>query len=96
MATTNGDEALVKYIDDQWKTQLDSSEVVSYEVLLSFPSDDKTKSNLVEVYNETGAKTFTSRTSEIVYDEYMKAPDDIVPYYSAFAPAGVVQVYYWH
>lgn len=93
MATTAGDEALVKYIDELWKEQLDSSEVVSYEVLLSFPSDDQVNEpNVAEVYNETGHLTFTTRTSEIVYDEYMAAPQNIVPYYSAYAPAGTVEV----
>lgn len=93
MATTDGDEALVKYIDGLWKEQLDSSEVVSYEVLLSFPSEDQeNKPNVAEVYDQTGQVTFTTKTLEAVYDEYMKAPQNIVPYYNAYAPAGDVEV----
>lgn len=94
MATTDRDEELVKYIDTFWKDQLDSSEIVEYEILLSFPSDDQiNEPNVAEVYNETsGEVTFTTRTSEIVYNDYMAAPENIVPYFNAYAPAGDVTV----
>ncbi|XP_077975330.1 aminopeptidase NAALADL1-like [Styela clava] len=91
MATTPEDEALAKYIDDKWKEYLDESEIVTREFLMSFPSDDPTKKNIATVYNADGSVNMTTRTTEDVYDDYMKYPESIVQYYNAFGPPGTVQ-----
>uniref|UniRef100_W5MA49 Aminopeptidase NAALADL1 n=1 Tax=Lepisosteus oculatus TaxID=7918 RepID=W5MA49_LEPOC len=88
MATSSGDEQLVKYILDQWKdpiSGLDDAWKDTYKVYLSFPSD--TTPNRVTVVSPTDSVLFTSRLKEKNYTEDQLHPDVVQPY-AAYAPAG--------
>ena len=93
MATSPRDEELANYIRDQWESQIDEAYLTPYEIMHGFLSEDANKPNRVTVVDPTTYEiSFELRKSEIVYPEYMKDPETIVPYYSAFGPPGDVQV----
>ncbi|MBN3324171.1 NALDL protein, partial [Atractosteus spatula] len=88
MATSSGDEQLVKYILDQWKdpkSGLDDAWKDTYKVYLSFPND--TTPNSVTVVSPTDSVLFTSRLKEKNYTEDQLHPDVVQPY-AAYGPAG--------
>nr|XP_018669452.1 N-acetylated-alpha-linked acidic dipeptidase-like protein [Ciona intestinalis] len=91
MATSPRDEELANHIQALWSEQLDSSELKPYKIMHGLLSEDPAKPNVFTVVDENGLEYFTSRQTEIVYDEYMKNPETIVPYFNAFGPPGDVK-----
>ncbi|XP_058886522.1 aminopeptidase NAALADL1-like [Acipenser ruthenus] len=88
MATTPGDEKLVKFMLDRWKdpnTGLDDAWRQTYKVFLSFP--DKNKPNCFTVVSPTDTIQYTSRLKEKAYTEDQNDPEVVQPY-AAYAPAG--------
>ncbi|MEE6516788.1 hypothetical protein FKM82_026534 [Ascaphus truei] len=88
MATSLGDEALVKLIMSRWKDSksgLDDAKEERYDVLLSFP-DDKNPNN-IKVLSPDGTVNFTSQRSETA-DTPDQADPDIVQPFAAFSPNG--------
>ncbi|XP_077143856.1 aminopeptidase NAALADL1 [Ranitomeya variabilis] len=91
MATTKGDEDLVKMILDQWKDSkigLDEAKEERYDVYLSFPNADKP--NNVEVVLANGNKPFQSELSEKHVTEDQADPNVVKPY-AAYGPSGNVK-----
>ncbi|XP_041094342.1 aminopeptidase NAALADL1-like [Polyodon spathula] len=88
MATTPGDEKLVKFMLDRWKdpnTGLDDAWRQTYKVFLSFP--DKNTPNSFTVVSPTNTVQYTSRLKEKAYTEDQNDPAVVQPY-AAYAPAG--------
>ncbi|KAM4617234.1 aminopeptidase NAALADL1 [Discoglossus pictus] len=88
MATTTGDEELVKMIFNRWKNSdsgLDDAKEERYDVFLSFP--DSAKPNNIQVLTPTGSEKFKSRlTEERVTDDQVDA--EVVKPYAAYSPSG--------
>ncbi|XP_069036371.1 aminopeptidase NAALADL1-like [Lepisosteus oculatus] len=88
MATSTGDQRLVKLILDRWRdpeTGLDRAWTQTYNVFLSFPN--KSAPNRVHVLSPQGAVLFESQVKEKPY--FADQNDtDVVPPFAAFAPAG--------
>jgi len=91
MATSPRDEELARYVRDQWQEQLDEAYLTPYDLMHGFLSDTK-QPNSVTVVDENEVVQSKLRMSEIVYEEYMKDPESIVPYFNAFGPSGDVKV----
>ncbi|XP_063002312.1 aminopeptidase NAALADL1 [Elgaria multicarinata webbii] len=88
MATTKGDEDLVKLMLNRWQDPafgLDNVTEVRYDVFLSFP--DPTKPNSVAVVLQNGTEAFVSQETEesLTPDQANK---DMVKPYAAYAPPG--------
>ncbi|XP_053545237.1 aminopeptidase NAALADL1 [Bombina bombina] len=88
MATTAGDDNLVKMIYDLWNDKsfgLDEAKVQYYNVFLSFPN--KNNPNNVQVLSTASTALFTSRLTEegITKDQN---DTDVVKPYAAYAPSG--------
>ncbi|XP_042294830.1 aminopeptidase NAALADL1 [Sceloporus undulatus] len=88
MATTKGDEDLVRLMLTRWRdpeSGLDKATEVQYDVFLSFP--DPERPNNVAVVLEDGTVPFTSRETEanLTLDQVDK---DVVKPYAAYAPPG--------
>ncbi|XP_075043898.1 aminopeptidase NAALADL1 [Mixophyes fleayi] len=88
MATTEGDEELVKMILNRWKDKdsgLDDAKEERYDVYLSFP-DPKTANN-IRVVTSNGEKKFESRLTEegLHADQNHSA---VVQPFAAYAPSG--------
>ncbi|XP_006901520.1 PREDICTED: N-acetylated-alpha-linked acidic dipeptidase-like protein [Elephantulus edwardii] len=92
LATTPRDEALVQLLLQRWRdpeSGLDAAEAPTYEVLLSFPSQEQP--NRVTVVNaSSGDVLFTCRQSEENLTGEQAGPD-VVPPYAAYAPPGTPQ-----
>ncbi|KAM8939087.1 aminopeptidase NAALADL1 [Pelodytes ibericus] len=89
MATTPGDEELVKMILNRWKdknTGLDDAKEERYDVYLSFP--DKNNPNNVQVLTTTGENKFTSLLTEENLNEGDQSDPDVVKPYAAYSPKG--------
>ncbi|KAL4697238.1 hypothetical protein H8959_002936 [Pygathrix nigripes] len=91
LASSPRDEDLVQLLLQRWKdpeSGLDSAEAFTYEVLLSFPSQEQP--NVVDVVGPTGDIIHSChRTEENVTGE-QGGPDVIQPY-AAYAPSGTPQ-----
>ncbi|KAM4018247.1 aminopeptidase NAALADL1 [Anomaloglossus baeobatrachus] len=88
LATTKGDEDLVKMILNQWKDSkigLDEAKEERYDVYLSFPRADNP--NNVEVVLPNGNKPFTSVLSEEHLTPDQADPTVVKPY-AAYSPSG--------
>uniref|UniRef100_H2ZPG1 Uncharacterized protein n=1 Tax=Ciona savignyi TaxID=51511 RepID=H2ZPG1_CIOSA len=79
MATSPRDEALANHINQLWTDQLDSSSMKAYQIMHGLLSEDPNKPNTFTVVDESNNEFFRSRQTEIVYKEYMKIPESIVP-----------------
>ncbi|XP_017748963.1 PREDICTED: N-acetylated-alpha-linked acidic dipeptidase-like protein isoform X2 [Rhinopithecus bieti] len=88
LASSPRDEDLVQLLLQRWKdpeSGLDSAEAFTYEVLLSFPSQEQP--NVVDIVGPTGDIIHSChRTEENVTGE-QGGPDVIQPY-AAYAPSG--------
>ncbi|OCT84005.1 aminopeptidase NAALADL1 [Xenopus laevis] len=88
MATTTGDEELVKLILARWNHAeygLDDAKQERYNVYLSFP--DKNKPNTVKVLTDNGQNPFTCRLTEANVTPDQEDPEVVQPY-AAYAPSG--------
>ncbi|XP_040184506.1 aminopeptidase NAALADL1 [Rana temporaria] len=88
MATTDGDEALVKYILSRWKNSasgLDDAKEERYDVYLSFPNAEKP--NSVQIITPSNDVTFTSLQTEEEVKPDQTHPAVVKPY-AAYAPPG--------
>uniref|UniRef100_A0A452R9P2 Aminopeptidase NAALADL1 n=1 Tax=Ursus americanus TaxID=9643 RepID=A0A452R9P2_URSAM len=91
LASSPRDEALVQLLLQRWQdpeSGLDSAEAPTYEVLLSFPSQEQP--NLVTVVGPTGGVLFSCRQSEENLTGEQAGPD-VIPPYAAYAPPGTPQ-----
>ncbi|KAF3822231.1 hypothetical protein GH733_007605 [Mirounga leonina] len=91
LASSPRDEALVQVLLQRWKdpeSGLDSAEAPAYQVLLSFPGQERP--NLVTVVSPTGRVLFSCRQSEQNLTGEQAGPD-VVPPYAAYAPPGTPQ-----
>ncbi|XP_008157319.2 aminopeptidase NAALADL1 [Eptesicus fuscus] len=91
LASSPQDEALVQLLLRRWQdpeSGLDSAEASSYEVLLSFPSQEQP--NHVAIVGPTGDILFSCRQSEENLTGEQGGPD-VVPPYAAYAPPGTPQ-----
>ncbi|PNJ38252.1 NAALADL1 isoform 9 [Pongo abelii] len=91
LASSPRDEDLVQLLLQRWKdpgSGLDSAEASTYEVLLSFPSQEQP--NVVDVVGPTGDIIHSChRTEENVTGE--QGGPDVVQPYAAYAPSGTPQ-----
>ncbi|XP_077315535.1 aminopeptidase NAALADL1 [Lithobates pipiens] len=88
MATTEGDEELVKYILNRWTNSasgLDDAKEERYDVYLSFP--DAEKPNSVQIITPSNEIKFTSLETEEEVKPDQKHPAVVKPY-AAYAPPG--------
>ncbi|KAG8438076.1 hypothetical protein GDO86_008675 [Hymenochirus boettgeri] len=88
MATTKGDEDLVKMILAQWSNQdfgLDEAKDERYNVYLSFP--DKERPNNIQVLTENNLNIMTTRFTEENITSEQNDPEVVKPY-AAYAPRG--------
>ncbi|XP_072277462.1 aminopeptidase NAALADL1 [Pyxicephalus adspersus] len=88
MATTAGDEELVKFILSHWKNSdsgLDDTKEERYDVYLSFPNAEKP--NNIQIITPSNVVKFTSLLTEegLTIDQN---DTDVVKPYAAYAPAG--------
>ncbi|ELK13368.1 N-acetylated-alpha-linked acidic dipeptidase-like protein [Pteropus alecto] len=91
LASSPRDEALVQLLLQRWRdpeSGLDSAGTSTYEVLLSFPSQEQP--NRVAVVAPTGDILFSCRQSEENVTEEQAGPDVVSPY-AAYAPSGTPQ-----
>ncbi|XP_011367277.1 N-acetylated-alpha-linked acidic dipeptidase-like protein [Pteropus vampyrus] len=91
LASSPRDEALVQLLLQRWRdpeSGLDSAGTSTYEVLLSFPSQEQP--NRVAVVAPTGDILFSCRQSEENLTEEQAGPDVVSPY-AAYAPSGTPQ-----
>ncbi|XP_005864278.1 PREDICTED: N-acetylated-alpha-linked acidic dipeptidase-like protein isoform X3 [Myotis brandtii] len=91
LASSPRDEALVQLLLGRWRdpeSGLDSAEASTYEVLLSFPSQEQP--NHVAIVGPTGTILFSCRQSEENLTGEQGGPD-VVPPYAAYAPPGTPQ-----
>uniref|UniRef100_A0A2I3HKQ0 Aminopeptidase NAALADL1 n=1 Tax=Nomascus leucogenys TaxID=61853 RepID=A0A2I3HKQ0_NOMLE len=91
VASSPRDEDLVQLLLQRWKdpeSGLDSAEASTYEVLLSFPSQEQP--NVVDIVGPTGDIIHSChRTEENVTGE--QGGPDVVQPYAAYAPSGTPQ-----
>ncbi|XP_070807615.1 aminopeptidase NAALADL1 [Pituophis catenifer annectens] len=90
MATTKGDQDLVKLLLERWsdpKSGLDKVTEMQYDVFLSFP--DPEKPNKVAVV-ENNTELFVSRKTEEELTPDQKDPNIVKPY-AAFGPPGTAE-----
>ncbi|KAI2560839.1 N-acetylated alpha-linked acidic dipeptidase like 1 [Homo sapiens] len=91
LASSPRDEDLVQLLLQRWKdpeSGLDSAEASTYEVLLSFPSQEQP--NVVDIVGPTGGIIHSChRTEENVTGE--QGGPDVVQPYAAYAPSGTPQ-----
>ncbi|XP_070622653.1 aminopeptidase NAALADL1 [Erythrolamprus reginae] len=90
MATTKGDQDLVKLLLERWNDPefgLDKATEMKYDVFLSFP--DPEKPNRVTVENDT-AVLFESRETEENLTSDQGDPEVVKPY-AAYGPAGTAK-----
>ncbi|EHH22711.1 hypothetical protein EGK_06031 [Macaca mulatta] len=91
LASSPRDEDLVQLLLQRWKdpeSGLDSAEAFTYEVLLSFPSQEQP--NVVDIVGPTGDIIHSChRTEENVTGE--QGGPDVVQPYAAYAPSGTPQ-----
>ncbi|XP_069499170.1 aminopeptidase NAALADL1 [Ambystoma mexicanum] len=88
MATTKGDEDLVKLIMNRWQdkdTGLDEAKDEWYHAFLSFPN--ASQPNSVAVVLPNGSMPFISQRTESGDTEDQRDPDVVQPY-AAFSPPG--------
>ncbi|XP_075693272.1 aminopeptidase NAALADL1 [Rhinoderma darwinii] len=88
MATTKGDEELVKMILNQWKDPkfgLDEAKDERYNVYLSFPKADTP--NNVQVVTPGGIQQMQTQLTEENLTDDQKDPDVVKPF-AAYAPSG--------
>ncbi|KAM6157640.1 aminopeptidase NAALADL1 [Rhynchocyon petersi] len=91
LATTPRDEALVQLLLQRWtdpESGLDAAKNPTYEVLLSFPSQEQP--NRVTVVNPNGSILYTCRHSEENLTGEQGSADVVQPY-AAYAPPGTPQ-----
>nr|KAF6325125.1 N-acetylated alpha-linked acidic dipeptidase like 1 [Myotis myotis] len=91
LASSPQDEALVQLLLRRWRdpeSGLDSAEASTYEVLLSFPSQEQP--NHVAIVGPSGTILFSCRQSEENLTGEQGGPD-VVPPYAAYAPPGTPQ-----
>ncbi|XP_003419649.3 aminopeptidase NAALADL1 [Loxodonta africana] len=91
LASSARDEALVQLLLQRWRDEtsgLDAAETTTYEVLLSFPSQEQP--NLVTVVDPNGNVVFSCRQREENLTGEQGGPD-VVPPYAAYAPPGTPQ-----
>lgn len=91
LASSPQDEALVQLLLRRWRdpeSGLDSAGASTYEVLLSFPSQEQP--NRVAVVGPTGDIIYSCRQSEENLTGEQGGPD-VVPPYAAYAPPGTPQ-----
>ncbi|KAM9302182.1 aminopeptidase NAALADL1 [Gastrophryne carolinensis] len=88
MATTKGDEDLVKYILGRWTDNdsgLDHAKEERYDVYLSFPAADKSNNVQIVAANNDVKITFNLTEEGLTPDQ--RDPNVVQPY-AAYAPAG--------
>ncbi|XP_037002338.2 aminopeptidase NAALADL1 [Artibeus jamaicensis] len=91
LASSPRDEELVQLLLQRWRdpeSGLDSAEASTYQVLLSFPSQEQP--NRVTIVGPTGDVLFSCRQSEANLTGEQGDPD-VVPPYAAYAPPGTPQ-----
>ncbi|XP_019501105.1 PREDICTED: N-acetylated-alpha-linked acidic dipeptidase-like protein [Hipposideros armiger] len=91
LASSPRDEALVQLLLQRWsdpESGLDSAKASTYEVLLSFPSQEQP--NRVAIVGPTGDILYSCRQSEENLTGEQGGPD-VVPPYAAYAPPGTPQ-----
>ncbi|CAK8692127.1 unnamed protein product [Clavelina lepadiformis] len=80
---------LVNYVKSEWeKSGLDSIVVHPYDVLLSYPLQNK--SNYVAILNSKGEEEFISQRKEFVIDAEQNDPNVVDPF-NAYSPSGEPQ-----
>ncbi|KAL3881371.1 hypothetical protein ACJMK2_027819 [Sinanodonta woodiana] len=80
---------MVKHIAQQWRDhRLDKVEVISYDVLMSYPNI--TNPNTVEIVIQNGSSIFTSAFVEKALDADGNQ-SDIIPPYNSWAPPGIAE-----
>ncbi|XP_034261698.2 aminopeptidase NAALADL1 [Pantherophis guttatus] len=90
MATTKGDQDLVKLLLERWsdlKSGLDKVTEMQYDVFLSFP--DPERPNKVAVV-DNNTQLFTSRETEEKLTPDQEDPNIVKPY-AAFGPPGTAE-----
>uniref|UniRef100_A0AAY4DEH0 glutamate carboxypeptidase II n=1 Tax=Denticeps clupeoides TaxID=299321 RepID=A0AAY4DEH0_9TELE len=86
LAGTEQNLKLAKEIANEWeKFGLDSVELVSYDVLLSYPKPEQP--NYISILNQFGNEIFNTSLTEPVPEGY-EGVSDIVPPYNAFSAKG--------
>ncbi|XP_013920766.1 PREDICTED: N-acetylated-alpha-linked acidic dipeptidase-like protein, partial [Thamnophis sirtalis] len=91
MATTKGDQDLVKLLLERWndpKSGLDKATEMRYDVFLSFP--DPEKPNKVAVVLENNTEVFASKESEEKLTSDQEDPNIVKPY-AAYGPPGIAE-----
>ncbi|XP_020020372.1 aminopeptidase NAALADL1 [Castor canadensis] len=91
LASTPRDEELVQLLLQRWRdpeSGLDSAVTSTYEVLLSFPSQEQP--NLVEVVNSDGNILYSFQPGEENVTGEQTGPDVVQPY-AAYGPPGTPQ-----
>lgn len=87
LAGTPADKENADYVKDLWDQQgLDSATIVPYDVLLSYP--DEEKPNFVNILDVNGSIFFQSQREEADLDG--SPHEDTVFPFNAYAPAGLV------
>uniref|UniRef100_A0A8C3YD30 N-acetylated-alpha-linked acidic dipeptidase 2 n=1 Tax=Catagonus wagneri TaxID=51154 RepID=A0A8C3YD30_9CETA len=87
LAGTEQNLLLAKKIQTQWKKfGLDSTQLVHYDVLLSYPN--KTNANYISIMDEHGAEIFKTSYLEPPPEGYENVKN-VVPPYNAFSPQGM-------
>ncbi|XP_063172754.1 aminopeptidase NAALADL1 [Candoia aspera] len=89
MATTKGDQDLVKLLLQRWsdpESGLDKATEIQYDVFLSFP--DPERPNRVTVVLENDTQVFESRETEENLTSDQGDPDIVKPY-AAYGPPGI-------
>ncbi|XP_071956674.1 putative N-acetylated-alpha-linked acidic dipeptidase [Antedon mediterranea] len=82
---------LAEWMQERFKDWgMTSADILSYEVLLSFPSEIKGEENRIELLSETGNVIFTSQLKEDSLGETALERDDLLPPFNAYSPAGIV------
>ncbi|XP_048838072.1 N-acetylated-alpha-linked acidic dipeptidase 2 [Brienomyrus brachyistius] len=86
LAGTQQNLHLAQQIRDEWlQFGLDSVELVSYDVLLSYPN--KSSPSYISIIDQAGNEVFNTSLSEPIPEGYENI-SDIVPPYSAFSAEG--------
>ncbi len=93
VAGTAADFETADYLAKYWESVGLKSNIVSYDVLLSYPPTDGKLHNSVRQYDENGALLHESTTIEDV----LLAEDNktgTLPHFNAYSPPGKVKVQY--
>lgn len=93
MAGTAADFETADHLAKYWESVGLSSNIVSYDVLLSYPSADNKQRNSVRQYNENGVLLHESTSIEDVLLAEDNKPGTL-PHFNAYSPAGKVKVRY--